>query len=175
VTTDHPPEPTAPEAEPELSLTTKIAIIEGERFSVPADMPVEQIRENLRSVYPGIGTARPTTGTTTIEGVRYETVEFVKQAGTKGLLADAAEPNPLLVLALLPRLPIGPIPAHHHVSLLQRGGLTFDAALDLPLFTGQRSLTCITEHRLCQSLEDAPPVAAGPALTVPGWSASATC
>jgi hypothetical protein len=181
VTTDpidpaaEPTEPAAePAAEPEVSLTTKIAIIEGERFSVPYDMPVDQIRENLAGTYPGVRTARVDQRTIDIQGVRYETIEFSKQGGTKGLVAEGAG-TPLLALLALPRLPIGPLPNAAHVHLLRRGAYTFAEALELPLFEGgartRSSSSLRGGYALCQRLDHAPAVAAGPDLIVPGWSA----
>jgi hypothetical protein len=163
------PEEAEPEPEVETSLTTKIATIEGEHFSVPYDMPVDQIRENLAGTYPGIRTANVAKGTIAIGGVRYETVEFSKQAGTKG---QQGEGNPLLALADLPRVRLGPIPDQRNARLLQRGAFTFAEALDLPLFEGQRpSLPTSGGLTLCQRFEDLSAAAAGPGLSVPGWSA----
>ena len=167
MTIDDPTTPaTAPE--PELSLTTKIALIEGERFSVPYDTPLERIRENLAAIYPGIRTATASTGTLTLGDVRYESIEFTKQAGTKG--ADA--PNPLLPLLGLPRRPGALIPiAHFHgIRLLRRGSLTVEEALDMPM-PPTRSSSSSAEVRLCQILDALTTVAVAPDVAVPGWSA----
>jgi len=157
------PEPPAPET----SVTTKIVRIEGEHFSVPYAMPISEIRENLQTTYPGIRTATVATGVILIADVRYETVEFSKQAGTKGAGDD---PHPLHALLALPRLPLGPIPNLRIVQALRHGAYTFAEALDLPLFMG-RSVTYSGEAALCPTLDALPAVASGPDLTVPGWSA----
>lgn len=160
-------DPTTPEpTEPELSVTTKIALIEGEQFSVPYDMPVAEIRENLHATYPGIRTATVAKGTLTIQGVRYETVEFAKQAGTKG-----ADITPLLPLLGTRRLPLGTMPDFRSSRLLRRGSLTFGQALDLPLFDDHRPFHTREGVSLCQILDDIPAVASDSAVTVPGWSA----
>jgi hypothetical protein len=64
---------------------TKIVIVSGQEFSVPADTDVEAIRSALKGDFPDIATATIQKGTREIAGVTYETVEFVKRAGTKGL------------------------------------------------------------------------------------------
>jgi len=163
----------APAAEPEVetSLTTKIALIEGEHFSVPYDMPVAEIRENLAATYPGIRTANVAKGRITIEGLHYETVEFSKQAGTKGLEGEADAPHPLLPLLHLDRVRAVQVPDFRNARLMRRGLLTFAEALDLPLFVDRSPSLSSVGVRLCQLLEDLPAAASGPALTVPGWSA----
>ena len=69
--------------------TTKIVIVAGQEFSVPADTPNEAIRTQLTSMgFADVASATIQTGTRTIDGVETPTIEFVKNAGTKGL--DAA-------------------------------------------------------------------------------------
>lgn len=156
---------------PEPSQTTKIVLVEGEQWSVPYDTPTDQVRENLAATFPGIRTATVRKGTTTIEGIVYETIEFTKQAGTKG--QGGHPPHPLLPLLQLRRRSAGTVPNHAHARMVRRGLLSFEVALALPLFppTPPRSPALMTGMRLCQRLETLSAVAAGPGLPVPGWSA----
>jgi hypothetical protein len=62
----------------------KIVIVSGQEFRVPADADHEAIRNQLTASFPDVGTATIQKGTRTIDGIRYETIEFVKKAGTKG-------------------------------------------------------------------------------------------
>ncbi len=64
--------------------TDKIIIVSGQEFRVPADTDNEAIRNQLRANFPDVGNATIQTGTKSIDGVEYQTVEFVKKAGTKG-------------------------------------------------------------------------------------------
>ena len=109
--------------------TTKIVIVAGQEFSVPADTPNEAIRQQLTSMgFADVASATIQTGTRTIDGTPTETIEFIKKAGTKGL--GAAE-----LAALLTHVP--PTGAASTI-----GGLTRDQTRLLNrLTTGD--LTCV--------------------------------
>lgn len=105
---------------------TKIVIVAGQEFSVPAETDNEQIRQQLVSM--GFTDAA---GATIQKGTRegVETIEFVKKAGTKG--ADGAA-----LAQLLARVPAAPIatsgPTRSALALLRRleaGALTIGEAL----------------------------------------------
>lgn len=64
---------------------TKIIIVSGQEFSVPAETDNEAVREQLKQMgFTDVATATLTKGKRLIDGVEIETVEFVKKAGTKG-------------------------------------------------------------------------------------------
>jgi hypothetical protein len=150
---------------------TKIVIVSGQEFSVPADTDVEAIRSALKGDFPDIATATIQKGTREIAGVTYETVEFVKRAGTKGLGAgDLAQ-----LLRLVP--PTAP-PASNTPSFLARqflaGQLTGQQAVDggLPLVAELDRVdssyqTRGKEETLCKQLDALSPVAAPSAPS--GW------
>lgn len=111
--------------------TSKIVIVAGQEFSVPADTDNEAIREQLKAMgFADVATATITTGTKTIGDTAFETVEFVKRAGTKGLDHTA-------LAGLLSTLPAGPLPPRRrnarvlHRLACQR--LTFGEAVTAPL------------------------------------------
>lgn len=84
---------------------TKIVIVSGQEFSVPADTDNEAIRTQLTGMgFADVASATIQTGKKTVEGVEYQTIEFVKKAGTKGL--DGVE-----LAALLARVPATAAPA----------------------------------------------------------------
>lgn len=64
--------------------TDKIIIVSGQEFRVPADTDNEAIRTQLKANFPDVGNATIQTGKREIDGITYETIEFVKKAGTKG-------------------------------------------------------------------------------------------
>jgi hypothetical protein len=113
--------------------TTKIVIVAGQEFSVPADTDNEAIRQQLVANFPDVASAKIKEGTKQIGDVTYPTIEFVKQAGTKGM--DAGE-----LAALLAHVPPTSAPRtaaggldRTQLALLRRlaaGNLTFDAALE---------------------------------------------
>jgi hypothetical protein len=83
-------------------MTTKIIIVEGQRFSVPAETDIETVRQHLLPNFPGIAQASLQKGKETIDGAEVETIEFVKKAGTKGLnLVDS--------FSTLPEAPYQPL------------------------------------------------------------------
>lgn len=112
---------------------TKIVIVAGQEFSVPAETDNEAIRQQLTSMgFADVASATVQKGTRALGEERVETVEFVKKAGTKGL--DGA--GLAAVLAALPRagtlqrLVIGPTTEQAAlVARLLDGDLTIDAAL----------------------------------------------
>lgn len=66
-------------------METKIVIVAGQEFSVPASTDNEAIRAQLKSMgFADVASATIKTGKRTVGGVETATVEFVKQAGTKG-------------------------------------------------------------------------------------------
>lgn len=138
---------------------TKIVIVAGQEFSVPSDTTEKALRDHLAVTFPDVASATVQKGTRTIEGVTYETIEFVKRAGTKG----AANLAPLL--AEIPPLRIGAPPASTRQLLadVKRGKCTFAEALDADLAT---ILSHIPENRirvsgatLCAQLDQLSPVA----------------
>jgi hypothetical protein len=64
----------------------KIVIVDGNRFPVAIETDNEAIRAHLANTYPMVSTATIQKGKETIEGVEYQTIEFVKKVGTKGSL-----------------------------------------------------------------------------------------
>jgi hypothetical protein len=84
--------------------TTKIVIVAGQEFSVPANTDNEAIRQQLTSMgFADVASATIQKGTRDVDGVKTETIEFVKKAGTKGM--DGAELAALL--ADVPPAPLG--------------------------------------------------------------------
>lgn len=104
-TTTETSKPTAP--------TTKIVIVSGQEFSVPRDATEQDLRAHLATMFPDVTNATVQQGTKTIDGVTYDTIEFVKRAGTKG----AADLTPLL--PNIPALRVGG-PSAATASLLDR-------------------------------------------------------
>lgn len=108
---------------------TKIIIVEGQEFRVPSAMEIDAIRSHLATTYPSVTSATITKGKRTIEGEEYETIEFVKKVGTKGLdLVAALEEIPPAwdLFSSNPPVPIGK---------LLVGGLTFGEAILMNLDT----------------------------------------
>ena len=110
---------------------TKIVIVSGQEFSVPADTDNEAIRTQLTGMgFADVASATIQTGKKTVGGVEYQTIEFVKKAGTKGL-------DPGELAALLAYTPIAPTArslglAHDQRQLLVRldaGQLIIDDVL----------------------------------------------
>lgn len=110
---------------------TKIVIVAGQEFSVPAETDNEAVRQQLAGMgFADVAAATIQKGKKAIDGVEYETVEFVKKAGTKGL--DGAE-----LAALLAGVPRAAPPAQAKLGrdervLVQRlaaGTLTIGEAL----------------------------------------------
>ena len=151
--------------------TTKIVIVAGQEFSVPAETDNEAIRTQLTGMgFADVASATIQTGKKTVDGTEYPTVEFIKKAGTKGLSGSD-------LAALLRQVPQALPPAQTQISrsgreLLQQlvgESLTYAEALgeQQPLLNeafravrraeGQIS----TEgEQLCASLDGLPAVAA---------------
>jgi len=72
--------------------TTKIMIVAGQEFAVPAETDNEAVRQQLLSMgFADVASASLKTSTRTLEGQEVPVIEFVKKAGTKGLTgADLA-------------------------------------------------------------------------------------
>lgn len=69
-----------------MSADTKIVIVAGQEFSVPASTDNEAIRQQLAGMgFADVAGASIQQGTRTLDGVLYPTVEFVKKAGVKGM------------------------------------------------------------------------------------------
>jgi hypothetical protein len=82
-------------------MSTKIVIVAGQEFSVPATTSNGAIREQLKQMgFADVANATIQTGTK--DGI--PTVEFVKKAGTKGL-------DPTRLVAALARARHTPVPA----------------------------------------------------------------
>lgn len=86
--TQNDPTPAATtEAAPALPKNTvsKIVIVAGDKFAVPLSTDNEQLRASLVPNFPDVRAAKIVLGETEYEGQIYASVEFVKQAGQKGL------------------------------------------------------------------------------------------
>lgn len=65
---------------------TKIVIVSGQEFSVPASTDNEAIRTQLSGMgFSDVAGATIQMGKRTVDGQEVQTIEFVKKAGTKGL------------------------------------------------------------------------------------------
>jgi len=112
---------------------TKIVIVSGQEFSVPAATDNEAIRTQLSGMgFADVASATIQTGKRTVDGQEVQTIEFVKKAGTKGM--DGAELAQLLEAVPPATLPTvrsyGPT-AQQAALLdeLSEAELTFDQAL----------------------------------------------
>lgn len=114
---------------------TKIVIVSGQEFSVPAATDNEAIRTQLAGMgFADVASATISKGTRDVDGQKIETIEFVKKAGTKGL--DAPE-----LAALLGQLPPSTLPAVRRygptaaqaamLSELSDAELTFEQAIEM--------------------------------------------
>ena len=109
--------------------STKVVIVAGERFSVPAETDNEAIRQQLLSMgFADVASATVKQGK---DADGTPTIEFVKQAGTKGALSPAA------LAVVLRRTPVAPIvtPSSYRYLLarLVAGDLTCTDVLTLPV------------------------------------------
>lgn len=152
--------------------TTKIVIVAGQEFSVPAATDNEAIRTQLSGMgFTDVASATISKGTRDIDGQKVETIEFVKKAGTKGLDgADLAALLSTLPATALPSLQLyGPTPAQ--ADLLYRltsGELTFAEALALEQELTPALEACYQEApyqrkegaELCRTIDHLSPVAA---------------
>lgn len=113
---------------------TKIVIVSGQEFIVPADTDNEAIRTQLSGMgFADVASATIQKGKRTVEGQELDTIEFVKKAGTKGLSgAELAQMLASLPPSTLPP-PITYGPTAAQTALLMQladGELTFADALD---------------------------------------------
>ena len=128
---------------------------------MPATTTIDELRTHLASMFPEVASATVQKGTKEIEGVKYETIEFVKKAGTKGSMgAEVAG-----LLATIPALRLGgPPPAA--AALLERislGLATIDEALEGQALAALAALPQREHTRnggtLCSQLDAIIPVA----------------
>lgn len=92
-------------------MSTKIIIVAGQEFAVPAETDNEAVRQQLLSMgFADVASASLKTSTRTLEGQEVPVIEFVKKAGTKGLtgaecaaLLRRVPPTAPVRLTLLPR------------------------------------------------------------------------
>jgi hypothetical protein len=69
-----------------MAAATKIVIVAGQEFSVPAETDNEAIRSQLTTMgFADVASATVQKGKRKVDDEEFETVEFVKKAGTKGL------------------------------------------------------------------------------------------
>lgn len=133
--------------------TSKIVIVAGQQFSVPADTDNEAIRQQLI----GMGFA-DVQNATVKEGKQGETptIEFVKKAGTKGLFTPAE-----LAARLRTVPPVRHKDAAGIVSQLLNEQLTFEEALDNNMAMAALNTLATNSKgvRLCQRLDQLPAVA----------------
>lgn len=156
---------------------TKIVIVSGQEFSVPLETDNEAIRTQLTGMgFADVASATIQKGKKTVEGVEYETIEFVKKAGTKGLdPSDLAELLAQLKVADLPALlPYGPTAEQSALLLdLTEGTLTFEAALEIAVELSAALEACCDVpsyqpkegKELCTALDGLSPVAARTAVS----------
>lgn len=153
------------ETTPATTAEFKIVIVAGQEFSVPGSYDNETIRNYLVGQgFADVAGATIKTGKKTIGDQEYDTVEFIKKAGTKGLGAqDLAE-----LLTTVPATRVldrqgGPL-----IWRLLNGDLTFAEALasdDLAEALEQIDPSTSQGGALCRSLDTLTATAAA----VPGW------
>lgn len=114
--------------------TTKIVIVAGQEFSVPAGTDNEAIRTQLAGMgFADVASATIQPGKRKVGDEEVQTVEFVKKAGTKGM--DGAELAALVArvpAASLPKVVLGG-PNPEQAALLRTlcaGALSIGEALD---------------------------------------------
>ena len=114
---------------------TKIVIVSGQEFSVPAATDNEAIRQQLSGMgFADVAAATIQKGKRQIDGQEVETIEFVKKAGTKGM--DGAGLAQLLATVPPTTLPATRRygPTNEQAALLadlSEGDLTFEQAITL--------------------------------------------
>jgi hypothetical protein len=145
-------------------MSTKIVIVAGQQFSVPAETDNEAIRAQLI----GMGFA-DVQNATVKEGKQGETptVEFVKKAGTKG----GIEPADLVSrLRAVPRVAVASKNAALIVERLLAEQMTFDEAVTNNLAINAMNALADMQNAkgvsLCQRLDELPAVASRHAR---GW------
>ena len=141
--------------------TTKIVIVSGQEFSVPADTSIEDLRTHLAQTFPDVASATVQKGTKKLDGVTYETIEFVKKAGTKG--ATGAELAALLLD--IPRVRLGAPPAAtaELIDRVRQGHAMIADAVDLSAAAAIAALPRRETHQnggtLCAQCDTISPVA----------------
>lgn len=126
---------------------TKIVIVSGQEFSVPSDTETETIRQQLVSMgFADVASATPQKGKKTVDEVEYETIEFVKKAGTKGLDGRAFA----ALLAQVPKLPVTPdgqltTDEARLLGRLATEYMTYGEALNSPLADVLGAIACFPE------------------------------
>ena len=141
--------------------TTKIIIVSGQEFSVPAETPEADIRSHLAQTFPDVASAEIKRGSKEVGGVTYQTIEFVKRAGTKG--ADGRDIAG--VLAGIPGLRLSPPPTNARGLLdrVRRGQATIAEALGGNVITTIEGLPESTQQiaggTLCTQIDTLPAVA----------------
>lgn len=135
---------------------------------MPAETPEADIRSHLAQTFPDVASAEIKRGTKAIDGVTYQTIEFVKRAGTKG--ADGRDIAG--VLAGIPALRLSPPPtgARHLLDRVRQGQATIAEALDGNVITTIEGLPESTQQiaggTLCMSVDTLPAVAGA---ELPAW------
>jgi hypothetical protein len=148
--------------------TTRIVIVSGNEYSVPIEATEKDLREHLSGNFPDIANATLQKGTRVVDGIKYETWEFVKRAGTKGLSGSELA----AALVGVPPVPVAPLPQvlARQLRELSAGTLSIEAALaaDLPavLAALPESSLKIAGMTLCQQLDAMQPA---PAPATCGW------
>ncbi|MBK9711522.1 MAG: hypothetical protein IPO81_09395 [Kouleothrix sp.] len=140
---------------------TMIVIVSGQEFSVPTDTSIDDLRAHLSGMFPEVASATVQKGTKAIDGTTYQTIEFVKKAGTKG----ASGADLLALLAAIPAIRLGLPPAKTAQLLedVRTGRATIDWALDADALGALDILLCRnrtqTGETLCSQLDRITPVA----------------
>ncbi len=124
--------------------SSKVVIVAGQRFSVPEDTATEAIRQQLLTMgFADVASATVKQGKDP-DGT--PTIEFVKQAGTKGALAPAAL---AVVLRGTPVAPLAPRRSYRGLlTQLVAGLLTCADALALPVEDALRAAEIDAETML---------------------------
>lgn len=153
---------------------TKIVIVSGQEFSVPAETDNEAIRTQLSGMgFADVASATITKGTRDVDGQKVETIEFVKKAGTKGMYgAD--------LVALLDHVPAAKITRQGSINRSSRAlldrlnnqQLTFGDALADGGHAIDEALIACSEY---QSSSNEGAVLCDPCDHLPAVAAAAPC
>lgn len=147
--------------------TTKIIIVAGQEFQVDLSADNEAIRAQLTSQgFADVAAATIQKGTTERDGTVYETVEFVKKAGTKGL--GGAELAALLTKVPQAKLPVRVLYGNALLTRLVNNQLTIAEALAAEDALDTALLACHESYsprnskgaQLCEPCDRLPAVAA---------------
>lgn len=158
---------TAENTTPTLA-TTRIVIVSGNEYQVPLAATEAELRNHLKTMFPDVTNAMLQRGRRVVEGVEFETWEFVKRAGTKG--ATGGEMAALL--AQVPPLP-SPLIGRNARELLDkylRGVATIGEVVDGDLIGIVNALPTNNQIRnggdLCRLVDMLP---AAPGSDITGW------